>query len=212
MPQRAAPLPEELLQSLCGFFEVNQDPNTSLALQVGYYGLLRTGELLSLQAKNISVSEAADFAVLDLGLTKTSQRAGAADSVTVRIAHTCQQLQKWKVSHKPEDFLVPASPYLFRKLFREGLLALGLEQGNFRPYSLRRGGATMYFRKNSSFDFVRQLGRWNSDRTARIYLNDGLARLAAMTFDALKPPIRAFFLAHQARLRRSRSAIFGGRG
>ena len=145
-----------------------------MALQVGYYGLLRTGELLSLQAKNISVSEAADFAVLDLGLTKTShsQRAGAADSVTVRIAHTCQQLQKWKVSHKPEDFLVPASPYLFRKLFREGLLALGLEQGNFRPYSLRRGGATMYFRKNSSFDFVRQLGRWNSDRTARIYLND----------------------------------------
>ena len=73
-----------------------QDSARSLALQVGYYGYSETGELLSLQAKRISVSETADFAILALGLTKTSQQVGSADSVTVRVTHVCSKLQCWK--------------------------------------------------------------------------------------------------------------------
>ena len=133
-----------------------QDSARSLALQVGYYGYSETGELLSLQAKHISVSETADLAILALGLTKTSQQVGSADSVTVRVTHVCSKLQCWKSK--------PSLPFLSTS-------------GNSSHLLERR-----------------------------------LAHLATVAFDVFKPPLRAFFLTHQARLRRGRSAIFGGRG
>ena len=193
VPQRAPPLPEDLLQSLCGFFLFKQQPFMSLALETGFYSVLRTGELLQLQAKHIDVSPNQDFAVISLGLTKTSQRSGTHDSVTLRVAPVCERLQRWKQQAQPTTFLVPVSEFLFRKAFDEALSALQVSAWGFRPYSLRRGGATMYWRKNPNMDAIRHLGRWSSDRTARLYIQDGLARLAEMHFQISKPPLRQFY-------------------
>ena len=107
--------------------------------------------------------------------------------------------------------LVAVSSYLFRKAFDQGLEALGLSIGGFRPYSLRRGGATMYFTKNPSVDWLRVAGRWSSDRTVRMYVNDGLARLAEMQYDVSKPPLRAYFAEYLAHVSR-RVATSRGRG
>ena len=67
--------------------------------------------------------------------------------------------------------------------------ALNLCALNFRPYSLRRGGATHWFSKHGSLDRVIVLGRWQAHRTARIYLNEGLAVMAEMAIPKshLKP-------------------------
>ena len=147
MPTRAAPLPEELLQALSGAFSLRKQPDMSLGVQVAFYALLRTGELLSLQTSQIQIRTRQDFAVLNLGLTKTSQRSGTDDSVTLRVGHVCRALAQWKQTVSPFAFLIPFSSYLFRKHFQGGLERLKmLDQWGFRPYSLRRGGATMYFR------------------------------------------------------------------
>ena len=84
-------------------------------------------------------------------------------------------------------FLVPVSECVFRKAFEEAASALQVSAWGFRPYSLRRGGATMHWRKNPNMDVIRHMGRWSSERTARLYIQDGLARLAEMHFQVSKP-------------------------
>lgn len=212
MPDRAAPLPEDLLQALAGCLLLQKQHEMSLAILVGFYCLLRTGELLALQACHVQISPKQDFAILNLGFTKTSQRTGAEDSVTLRVDFVCRALAKWKSQVSPQTFLVPFSSYLFRQQFDQVLTRLGLSSWGFRPYSLRRGGATMYFQKNPSFDSVRQLGRWGSDRTARVYINDGVARLAEITFDISRPPLKAPFSFFRRTLRLDRVATHGGSG
>eukprot|EP00439_Symbiodinium_sp_Y106_P004258 s1316_g1.t1 len=96
MPQRAPPLPEDLLQCLCGFFLFKHNPLMALALAVAFYSVRRTGELLNLQASHVHVSPTFEFAVISLGLTKTSQRTGTFDSVTLRVADVCFRLVHWK--------------------------------------------------------------------------------------------------------------------
>ena len=52
--------------------------------------------LLQMCAQHVSVSSKLDCAVLSLGFTKTSQRTGAADSVTIRLESLCRKLSAWK--------------------------------------------------------------------------------------------------------------------
>ena len=61
---------------------------------------------------------------------------------------------------------------------RDGINALGFQQFGFRPYSLRRGGATFWLQQHGSFDKLLMQGRWASQKTARIYINEELALLA----------------------------------
>ena len=73
--------------------------------------------------------------------------------------------------------------YMFYDLFKKGLRWLGLEGYGFQPYSLRRGGATAYFRATKSMEATLDRGRWASARVARIYVNDGLAKEVELRFD-----------------------------
>ena len=57
---------------------------------------------------------------------------------------------------------------------------LNLTELALRPYSLRRGGATFFFQHHGSFDKLLLQGRWAAAKTARIYLNEGLAQLSEM--------------------------------
>ena len=50
----------------------------------------------------------------------------------------------------------------------------------FDPCSLRRGGATWWFGKHHSLDQILVQGRWQAAKTARIYINEGLAILAEL--------------------------------
>ena len=71
---------------------------------------------------------------------------------------------------------------MFYSTFKKGLRWLGLEEFGFQPYSLRRGGATAYFRATRNMEMALDRGRWSSARVARIYLNDGLAREVELRF------------------------------
>ena len=58
---------------------------------------------------------------------------------------------------------------------------MGVERYGFRWYSLRRGGATRAFRFHGQMERVLVRGRWESSKTARIYLTDGVAALAEVS-------------------------------
>ena len=61
---------------------------------------------------------------------------------------------------------------------------VGLGSFGFRPYSLRRGGATAYFRATRDMGATIERGRWATLRVARIYINDGLAKEVELRFPA----------------------------
>ena len=90
---------------------------------VGFYGLLRTGELLSLQAWQIQMTASTAPAVISLCLTKSGKRNGAAESVTITEVHVLKLLWSWKSKAKPNDFMTE-KPQLWRELFQQCLSAL----------------------------------------------------------------------------------------
>jgi hypothetical protein len=177
VPCRAPPLSEPVLKALVGWAIMQQHETFALSLLVGFYGLLRTGELLAIQAWQIHMVSPTQPAVINLGLTKTGKRQGAAESVTLTEKNVLSKLWAWKNVVPPHTFLT-LKPHAWRDLFSEALKKLKLEQWKFRPYSLRRGGATHLFTKNGSLDRVLIAGRWTALKTARIYINSGLAMLS----------------------------------
>ena len=193
IPQRAPPLNEAVLIAMVGWGILHEHYSFALSLLVGFHGLLRTGELLGLQAWQIHMTGKSSPAVISLGLTKSGKRQGAAESVTLTEKSVLRILWLWKQSVNPHDFLT-SKPHAWRSMFSDCLAALKLETWGFRPYSLRRGGATFLFTKCGSLDRVLLAGRWTAIKTAKIYLNSGLAMLADIQIPrALLNPFHLIF-------------------
>lgn len=132
-------------------------------------------------------------AVLTLGFTKGGKRLGVSESVTLTHEVAVRYLRHWlHISTEGQGFCSSAARW--RTLFATGIRELHLQTFDFRPYSLRRGGATWYFSKFGSLDRVMLMGRWQAARTARIYLNEGLATLAEMHFAPQKIRLAPFHL------------------
>lgn len=181
LPNRAPPLTEEAVQTLAGHALFNSNSDFALSPLLGFYGLLRTGELLGLRNGDISQSGPTSVAVISLGLTEGGQRMGANESCTITEEDTLRRLWHWKQRHQKGDMLC-SSPSVWRKMFNQTIESLSLEKYQYWPYSLRRGGATFYFQKHGQLDRLLIQGRWQSSRTARLYLNGGLAILAENQF------------------------------
>ena len=73
-----------------------------------------------------------------------------------------------------------SSPAAFRNRFRKLCTIYGLQHHSFRPYSLRRGGATYFFQKRRSMDEALLRGRWESSRVAKTYIMDALSYLPSI--------------------------------
>ena len=177
VPNRAPPIPERVLHAMVGYCLFHKRPLFALSLLVGFYGMMRTGEVIGLRRSQLEVTSDSGPAVISLGMTKSGKRQGAAESVTLSVFEVCRRLRQWKSS---KHCLLTGSASAWRAEFARVLTALELEEFQFRPYSLRRGGATFWFSKHGSMDRLLVQGRWQAPRTARIYINEGLATLAEL--------------------------------
>ena len=178
IPNRAPPLPEHVLHAMCGWAALKQHYAFAVSLLLGFYGMLRTGEILEVRRKDLVGDSHGRRIVLGLGFTKGGKRAGAAESVVLAHDALTRPLSHWmKLSSGMQKLTM--SPAKWRSLFNESLTALKLEAFEFRPYSLR-GGATWWFSKHQSLDTILIQGRWQAAKTARLYINEGLAILAEL--------------------------------
>ena len=203
IPCRAPPLPEHLVQAMAGWAFLKGHNSFAISLLIGFYSMLRTGEVLGL-CNNHMLSDARDSQILiSLGLTKGGKRHGAAESVVLGYEPVVLLVQRWKSIAKTCSPLVPSAPK-WRALFNECLEALGISDHQFRPYSLRRGGATFWFSRHQSLDRILVQGRWHTQKSARLYLNEGLAVLATMRLPRTDPRINPF-LTHFLRIVRTRN-------
>ena len=82
---------------------------------------------------------------------------------------------------QPGDLLVDVTPAVFRARFADDIGALGLSKEEYKPYSLRRGGATHRFRCGDAMSAIAEQGRWAHLATCRIYVNDAVSELTRIT-------------------------------
>ena len=125
--------------------------------------------------KDVTVKD--DFVHLYLGQTKTSCGNASVDAVHFRHHQVALLLKSWLSSASKDDFWVPDSSAKFRSWLSRALKETGLHSVGYKPYSLRRGGATYIFGETQSYSAVAQHGRWGSQQTVRVYIADSLALL-----------------------------------
>lgn len=199
LPSRAPPFTWNTLLVLLGYLH-QLHPAAALGVHLAFRALLRTGELLALESKDIVVSPNLCTAVLYLGLTKTGARNPAAGTVHITDVDLVSRIKYWQQSLHHSQRLIPWSGSRFRQVFHSALEATGLSRFTFKPYSLRRGGATDLWLTSQNYALVAHTGRWSSERTLKVYIQDSLALLTDMTFRASPSQI----LYQQTYLRSSR--------
>ena len=183
-PSRAPPLTAAIIYSLANYAVAHNNLAFASLLVLGFFGLLRTGELLALRPCDILIGKSR--IILSLFDTKTGKR----DNVTEMVSFT-DEFSKEILSTLLETracyrrLKLPIwmySPQSFRNSFKHHLTRFDLTKHEFRPYSLRRGGATHLFQVTGSMETALLRGRWGSSRVARIYISDALSYLPGLTF------------------------------
>ena len=196
LPNRAPPFSLHVVQALAGAAKAKRYTRVGVALLLAFHCLLRTGELLTVKARDISIHGLTG--VLTLPSTKSGHRTGAKESVTITDQGLLAMLTTLISTLPPHEPILGMSNGQFRKFFAALLSTLGLHDWGFRPYSLRRGGATGHFQQHGSLDLTAVRGRWNSQRTAIIYINEALTILADIQMSS-----------HQRKLLAKYRAIWG---
>lgn len=178
-PQRAPPFPPLVLWGLVGFCIAQDHFRMAAILALGFHGCLRTGEVLSVCPHDFLIKR--QHGLLRLTDTKSAKSSDEFirldDDRVLMILRTVKDLIPEHHWHKP---IWDRSPQFFRSSLAKLLDHFQLQSHGFRGYSLRRGGATHHFEVGASLEKTLLYGRWQSSRVARIYLCDGLARLAQM--------------------------------
>lgn len=156
-------------------------------LAVGFFGLLRPGELFRIMIADIglpnSLSLAGDFAVIRISQAKNARQMGRQQFATIRNWDTINWLS-WIVNclRNPNQKLWCSSPQKFKKMFLEVCTRLQIGSYRFSPASLRAGGAT--WRVDLQGEDIAKLrfdGRWTNLRSLEHYLQ--VARAQQLMLD-----------------------------
>ena len=182
LPTRALPFDPDTLVAFCGGLLRAGQVRIAAGSILGFNILSRTGELITLTRGQVQLGE--DEAVVVFTQTKRGQRLGIDEPVVVRDPSVLLVLRFLCADLEPGDSLLQCSERQMRTAFAHVAACLDLQQWACRPYSLRRGGATTLFRATGSLDVVSIRGRWGAVLTARRYIDDGVATMAAISFSA----------------------------
>ena len=174
LPMRALPLSVEAILAMCGY--ALDDGNIRIAASFGlaFHCFLRTGELNSICKRDVHLDAARGKGVINLGLTKGGQRRGVIEHVALDDRHVVQLLALSLASLDPGELVCGKSKLEFSKAFKHYLGKVGMLNQGYKLYSFRRGGATYWFKRSGSMTSTCERGRWSSEKTARIYINEGL--------------------------------------
>ena len=185
LPSRAWPFSTTILRGLAGCLEALGHRDFAIGVYVMFHCLLRPGEGLTLRCEQVCFDKGRDTGVLVLRQTKTSQRLNIIESVTFECPIVGRLLKQLCQGKQKGDLLLTGTPYTFRQAFSRALRVLRLDGDRYTPYSLRRGGATHDFRHHGRIERSLIRGRWSSTRSARLYIQEGVATLAEQELDGI---------------------------
>jgi hypothetical protein len=147
-------------------------------LLVGWHAYLRTGEMLNITKSKISLGETKR--VISLGITKARRH----EMVTIDDPVLVRLLKIVLAEVGDQERLCELSESQFRSFYNELMRWFGLVEFGFKPYSIRRGGATADFAEHGSMDRCCVRGRWSSASSARYYITQGMAQLGELSLSS----------------------------
>ena len=174
LPAQAPPFPELICDALVGLALQVGLLGLAAAIAVGYHCCLRSGEIFALLCEHVICDEKAGAVVLP----KTKK--GIRDCVSIECSRVAALCFRRVVRLQPGESFMGLTPQKARSVLKELLHVLNLQRFEFRWYSIRRGGATSQFRAHGQMEKILVRGRWESSRTARLYLTDGVAAMTSV--------------------------------
>ena len=181
IPTRAPPISALIVQAFIGYLVDQEAICAAFLIGLGFHAYLRTGELLSLQFRDLQLGTSTGVVTIRGG--KSGLRHNIDEAVALYDSFIVQlgQLVRLLPHHRQgTDLVWPYTAANFRKVFARCVLFFGLESLEYKPYSLRRGGATHDYMKQGVLEPILLRGRWHSLAVARLYLEDGLAQLPTL--------------------------------
>jgi integrase len=157
--------------------------NAAVATLVGFNGYLRVSELCALKVTHVKwprdarVGSAYDGVAVYLPKSKT----GDFQSVKIRHAGIAKLLCQWISSRDTEQFVFGLTPSAYRAILSQACVALKIDHVGYTPHSLRHGGATCDFMAGVPLEDILLIGRWESSKSARTYVKQGLGLMLAAT-------------------------------
>ena len=151
----------------------------SVLLEVGFFSLMRPGEMLALTRQLVSLpgqllGNAAEFAVVGILSPENRKQLGKFQFAVCRSGNASSWLAWLCEGLHPAERLWPTTGKDFRKMFRILIDYLGLTELGFSPASLRAGGATYLFMHGVDPPRLKFYGRWSSERTLAHYLQESV--------------------------------------
>lgn len=183
VPCRAPPVTQDIALALAGWCLAQDELVMAGLILLGFHCLLRTGELLTVRPCDFLLET--DRGLVTLPSSKSGIRHNSRESVaisdptTLEVARAMVHLQTQLGFRRVPCWNKSGSS--FRDLFRRAVAGLDLSALGFRPYSLRRGGATYEMQSHGLMEKTLIRGRWKNSNIARIYICDGLALLPSLT-------------------------------
>ena len=171
MPWRSGPLNPEQILAMAGLYFAYGLPEMAALVIVGFHCMLRTAEVLAIRRCHVSFANKKASIVL---AGKSAARTGHTETVMVDDSIAVLMLRSLSEKRSPMEKLHSRSPYSFRKLWRWAIKGLDLDPDTFKPYSMRRGGATDDWARHQDAGRLVMRGRWTSLSTAKNYAVEGL--------------------------------------
>lgn len=188
-----SPLPLPLLMGMICQARVNSETcvhgaeshrwlQFSVLISLGFFGLLRPGEIFQLRRKDITlpnhISLGLPSVTVGIEKPKNFRQLGCRQFTTISHLPTCEWIAWLRSSVRTDDErLWPASPIEFRRLFRSCCRQLHLKEGRYSPASLRAGGATFLFDQIHDVNRLRFLGRWANTQSLEHYIQSAKANM-----------------------------------
>ena len=183
VPCRAPPLPQDIVLAMAGWCLSIDELTMSALILLGFHALLRTGELLQIRPCDFILDD--KRGLLSLPSSKSGVRNNSRESVSLHDGSTLETVRamlelKYQLGLS-KVLCWEHSGTAFRNLFRRAVEALQVQHLGFRPYSLRRGGATYEMQSHGLMKRTLIRGRWRNSNIARLYICDGLALLPSLS-------------------------------
>lgn len=182
IPNRAPPISAIIVRAFVSWLVDQEHVCSAFLFALGFHAYLRTGELLSLRFKDLQLGTRTGIVTIrggKSGLRNNIDEAVALyDPLVVQLGQLAALLPH---NNNPQSPVWPWSAAALRHSFRRCVEHFNLQNLNYKPYSLRRGGATHDYVEKGLLDPILLRGRWHSLAVARLYLEDGLAQLPSLT-------------------------------
>ena len=182
-PNRVLPATAELSLALAGLALSQGRERLAAALVLTFHTFLRTGELLNCRKTHFSLNKQGK-GVLVLPWTKGGQRKGEIENVTIDEAGIGGWLVRVLAGLHLGDPLLDLSRHQLGRWWQESLTAFGIDDVGFTFYSMRRGGASHFFRTTGNLPAALLRGRWEHTKTAKIYITEGMQVMVSLAFSS----------------------------